>query len=82
MGLTLLEEPVTNDGLFVKTRSGKGGVDDSVTELGDVDASLKRNAQMAFEELQREEEKSLDTIRKKQRLVYVGAFYAIYGVGI
>lgn len=37
---------------------------------------------MAFEELQREEEKSLDTIRKKQRLVYVGAFYAIYGVGI
>ena len=73
---------MTNDGLFAKTRSGKGGVDDSVTELGDVDASLKRNAQMAFEELQREEEKSLDTIRKKQRLVYVGAFYAIYGVGI
>ena len=82
MGLTLLEEPVTNDGLFVKTRSGKGGVDDSVTELGDVGASLKRNAQMAFEELQREEEKSLDTIRKKQRLVYVGSFYAIHGVGI
>lgn len=37
---------------------------------------------MAFEELQREEEKSLDTIRKKQRLVYVGSFYAIHGVGI
>ena len=69
--MTLLEEPVTNDGLFVKTRSGKGGVDDSVTELGDVDASLKRK-----------EEKSLDTIRKKQRLVYVGSFYAIHGVGI
>ena len=82
MGLTLVEEPVTNDGLFVKTRSGKGGTDDSITELGDVDASLKRNAQRAFEELQREEEQHLDTIRKKQRLVYVGAFCANNAVGI
>lgn len=82
MELTLIEEPVTNDGLFVKTRSGKGGMDDSVTELGDVDASLKRNAQKAFEDLQREEEKNLDTIRKKQRLINVGAFCVIHSVGI
>lgn len=62
---------MTNDGLFVKTRSGKGGTDDAVTEIEDVDISLKRNAQRMFEEMQRQEEQQLDAIRKKPRIVYV-----------
>ena len=64
---------MTNDGLFVKTRSGKGGTDDAVTEIEDVDISLKRNAQRMFEEMQRQEEQDLDAIRKKPRIVYVSS---------
>lgn len=64
---------MTNDGLFVKTRSGKGGTDDAVTEIEDVDISLKRNAQRMFEEMQRQEEQELDAIRKKPRIVYVSS---------
>lgn len=64
---------MTNDGLFVKTRSGKGGTDDAVTEIEDVDISLKRNAQRMFEEIQRQEEQELDAIRKKPRIVYVSS---------
>ena len=64
---------MTNDGLFVKTRSGKGGTDDAVTEIEDVDISLKRNAQRMFEEMQRQEEQELDAIRKKRRIVYVSS---------
>lgn len=64
---------MTNDGLFVKTRSGKGGTDDAVTEIEDVDISLKRNAQRIFEEMQRQEEQELDAIRKKPRIVYVSS---------
>lgn len=64
---------MTNDGLFVKTRSGKGGTDDAVTEIEDVDISLKRNAQRMFEEMQRQEEQELDVIRKKPRIVYVSS---------
>lgn len=64
---------MTNDGLFVKTRSGKGGTDDAVTEIEDVDVSLKRNAQRMFEEMQRQEEQELDAIRKKPRIVYVSS---------
>ena len=62
---------MTNDGLFVKTRSGKGGTDDAVTVIEDVDISLKHNAQRMFEEMQRQEEQQLDAIRKKPRIVYV-----------
>ena len=64
---------MTNDGLFVKTRSGKGGTDDAVTEIEDVDISLKRKAQRMFEEMQRQEEQELDAIRKKPRIVYVSS---------
>ena len=64
---------MTNDGLFVKTRSGKGGTDDAVTEIEDVDISLKRNAQRMFEEMQRQEDQELDAIRKKPRIVYVSS---------
>lgn len=64
---------MTNDGLLVKTRSGKGGTDDAVTEIEDVDISLKRNAQRMFEEMQRQEEQELDAIRKKPRIVYVSS---------
>ena len=64
---------MTNAGLFVKTRSGKGGTDDAVTEIEDVDISLKRNAQRMFEEMQRQEEQELDAIRKKPRIVYVSS---------
>lgn len=64
---------MTNDGLFVKTRSGKGGTDDAVTEIEDVDISLKRDAQRMFEEMQRQEEQELDAIRKKPRIVYVSS---------
>ena len=64
---------MTNDGRFVKTRSGKGGTDDAVTEIEDVDISLKRNAQRMFEEMQRQEEQELDAIRKKPRIVYVSS---------
>ena len=66
---------MTNDGLFVKTRSGKGGTDDAVTEIEDVDISLKRNAQRVFEEMQRQDEQELDAIRKKPRIVYVSTVF-------
>ena len=66
-----LEVPISNDGLFVTTRSGKGGNQDVQTEIGDVDVSLRRKAQRMFDELIREEEKNNDDLRRKQKLDYV-----------
>ena len=64
---------MTNDGLFVKTRSGKGGTDEAVTEIEDVDISLKRNAQRMFEEMQRQEELELEAILKYALIDYVSS---------
>lgn len=65
------EVPVTDDGLFVTTRSGKGGNQDQQTELDDVDVLLKRKAQQTFAELEREKEKDEEIIRSKPKLSYV-----------
>ena len=65
------EGPVTDDGLFVTTRSGKGGNQDQQTELDDVDVLLKRKAQQTFAELEREKEKDEEIIRSKPKLSYV-----------
>ena len=67
----LAEAPITDDGLFVTTRSGKGGNQDQKTELEDVDVSLKRKAEQAFAELQREKERDEEIVRNKPKLSYV-----------
>ena len=67
--MILLEEvPVTNDGLFVKTRSGKGGDGDDSKEIEDVDISLKRKAASLFDELMKEDERENEKLRKKVKL--------------
>lgn len=66
--IIVIEVPITNDGLFVKTRSGKGGDGDNYSMIEDVDDSLKLKAKRMFEEMEREELNNEDGIRKKQRV--------------
>ena len=70
--ISLEEVPITNDGLFVTTRSGKGGDGDDLKEIEDVDISLKRKAASLFDEMMREDEKEDERLRKKQKLQNVG----------
>ena len=70
--ISLEEVPVTNDGLFVTTRSGKGGDGDDPKEIEDVDISLKRKAASLFDEMMKEDEKEDERLRKKQKLQNVG----------
>ena len=72
--ISLEEVPITNDGLFVKTRSGKGGDGDDFKEIEDVDISLKRKAASLFDEMIREDEKEDEMLRKKQKLQNVGIY--------
>ena len=63
-----VETPVTHNGLFVTTRSGKGvNLNDSAV-LDDVDASLKRRAATVFEEMVKEDQMESERIRKKPKL--------------
>lgn len=73
--------PITNDGLFVRTRSGKGGDGDDYTEIEDVDVSLKRKAASLFEEMVRDYEKEDEVLRKKQKLQNVHLLlYYLFGM--
>ena len=63
-----IEVPVTNDGMFVTLRSGKGGDGDKYKEIEEIDSSLKRRAMDVFEEMQREEMKYVEMIKKKPRI--------------
>ena len=69
------EAPVSDDGLFVTTRSGKGGTGPGHEEIKDVSPTLKRKAASAFEDMLREQEKEEEILRKKQRLQNVFLFY-------
>ena len=69
-----IEVPITNDGLFVKTRSGKGGDGDVGGVIEDVDISLKRKAMSIFEDMQREEISNSNMLKKKPRIDSVGLF--------
>ena len=64
----VVETPVTNDGLFVTTRSGKGGNLNDSAVLDDVDVSLKRRAATLFEEMVKEDQMESERIRKKPKL--------------
>ena len=79
--ISLEEVPITNDGLFVKTRSGKGGDGDDFKEIEDVDISLKRKAASLFDEMIREDEKEDEMLRKKQKLQNVGIYW-IYSLNV
>ena len=59
---------MTNDGLFVTTRSGKGGTLDISNELEDGDPVLKRKVASIFEDMLREDEKENEILRKKPKL--------------
>jgi singapore isolate B (sub-type 7) whole genome shotgun sequence assembly, scaffold_9 len=64
----VVETPVTHNGLFVTTRSGKGGNLNDSAVLDDVDASLKRRAATVFEEMVKEDQMESERIRKKPKL--------------
>ena len=74
MYVILTEEQITNDGLFVTTRSGKGGDGDSANVIEDVDASLKRKARSIFEDMVREDNQNEEMLRKRQRIDSVCVF--------
>ena len=78
----LVETPVTNDGLFVTTRSGKGGNLNDSGVLDDVDVSLKRRAATVFEEMVREEQMESERIRKKPKLQDVAIWGSFHWVEI
>ena len=63
-----IEVPVTNDGMFVTLRSGKGGDGDKYKEIEEIDSSLKRRAMNVFEEMQREEMQYEEMIKKRPRI--------------
>ena len=77
MYVILIEEQIINDGLFVTTRSGKGGDGDSANVIEDVDASLKRKARSIFEDMVREDSQNEEMLRKRQRIDSVCLFFFI-----
>lgn len=77
-----VETPITNDGLFVTTRSGKGGNLNDSGVLDDVDVSLKRRAATVFEEMVKEDQLKNETLRKKPKLQDVSTLSSFHGVEI
>ena len=70
---------MTNDGLFVTTRSGKGGTLDFADALDDGDPVLKRKIASIFEDMLREDEKENEMLRKKPKVENVHS-YSIFDI--
>ena len=77
-----VETPITNDGLFVTTRSGKGGNLNDSGVLDDVDVSLKRRAATVYEEMIKEDQIENERIRKKPKLQDVSFWCSFHWVEI
>ena len=77
-----VETPVTNDGLFVTTRSGKGGNLNDSGVLDDVDISLKRRAATLYEEMVKEDQMESERIRKRPKLQDVCSMVSFHSVEI